>query len=176
MLHRPKKTTRRWLTLVFIVSFLLNIQSSYACAMMPDMEQEQTTCCCGPSHRMDDVSDHQNHLPLAGMDMAPPDQVDAGEHLHDQICNDPQMTCCEVEVSVGINDPPDDGAHAIGAFSKITPHKIPKQVDSVLTITAFVVPDSFDDFRKINLNEFPPDSYLHYYSPPLYKTTERYRI
>jgi hypothetical protein len=176
MILRLNKTPHRLLTLLFVFSFLLNIQTSYACAMMPDMEQEKTECCCGPSHRMDDKLEHSDRMDMPGMDMAHAGHIDPAKHEHGPICNDPQMACCNVEVSVGINDPPGDEAVAIATVSKLSPHKLLWQLDNVFVVAVFVAPASFISVRKINHSAIPPNPYLQYYGPPLYKTTERYRI
>ncbi len=92
MLLKTKKTTRKWLTLLFVASFLLNIQASYACAMMPDMAEKQTECCCGSNHRMSTTPDA-----IEGISYS----TDFGDahSVHGQICDDPHQGCCIVEMS-----------------------------------------------------------------------------
>jgi len=167
-----KKNTRQWLSILCIAGFLLNIQASYACAMMPDMEQEQTNCCCGPSHRMDDMPDHSE---LAGMHTNHPVLGETGLSTQGPECNDPQMGCCIVEVSVGINDPPGDDDAAVPHF-KSAPQKSPQLQDSNSSaVTTYDLAEPFNLYRVVSRVE-PPESYPPYVTPPLYKSTERYRI
>jgi hypothetical protein len=167
MFKLNKKTIRQSLTILCIAGFLLNIQASYACAMMPDMEQEQTNCCCGPSHRMDDMAGmHENHSVLGETDHS----------AQGPECNDPQMGCRIVEVSVGINDPPGDDDDAAVPQSKSAQKKFPQQQDNKSPVVAT------DDLAKpFNLCRVAPrveqpEFHPPYITPPLYKSTERYRI
>ncbi len=169
MLLKTKKTTRKWLTLLFIASFLLNIQASYACDMMPDMAEKKAECCCGANHRLSTLPDAMEGVSHA---------TDFGDALavHGQICNDPHQGCCVVEMSVGINDPPSDDSGSITGFSNVVPHKIVKQLDSYFPDAVFCVSENLIEQHKFETASKPPNPYLHFYSPPLYQTTERYRI
>ena len=167
MFKLNKKTIRQSLTILCIAGFLLNIQASYACAMMPDMEQEQTNCCCDPSHRLDDMAGmHENHSVLGETDYS----------AQGPECNDPQMGCRIVEVSVGINDPPGDDDDAAVPQSKSAQKKFPQQQDSKSPVVAT------DDLAKpFNLYRVAPrveqpEFHPPYITSPLYKSTERYRI
>lgn len=172
MFQLNRKIIRQSLTILCIAGFLLNIQASYACAMMPDMEQEQTNCCCGPSHRMDDMPDHSD---MAGMHEIHPVLDDTDHSAQGPECNDPQMGCCIVEVTVGINDPPGDDDAAV-PHSKSVQQKSPQQQDSDSPVAAYYdLEESFDLYRVVSRIE-PPESYPPYVTPPLYKSTERYRI
>lgn len=178
MLQQNTSFSRRLLSLLFIAAFLLNIQASYACAMMPDMASETIECCCGPSHRMVEMTDHGDtgHSDMAGMPMHHGPQVNADQHDHGPVCNDPQMACCNVEVSVGINDPPSDDADALTSLTKPAYPKQTKQLDTgFVAAPAFWVTSS-PKLRETVVQARPPDLYLQFTHPPLYKTTERYRI
>ena len=167
MFQLNKKTIRQSLTILCIAGFLLNIQASYACAMMPDMEQEQTSCCCDPSHRLDDMAGmHENHSVLGETDHS----------AQGPECNDPQMGCRIVEVSVGINYPPGDDDDAAVPQSKPAQKKLPQQQDSKSPVVA-----AYDLARPFNLYRLTPhveqpEFHPPYITPPLYKSTERYRI
>ena len=173
MFQLNKKTIRQSLTILCIAGFLLNIQASYACAMMPDMEQEQTNCCCGPSHRMDDKADHSD---MAGMHENPSVLGETDHSAQGPECNDPQMGCRIVEVSVGINYPPGDDYDAAVPQSKPAQKKLPQQQDSKSPVVA-----AYDLARPFNLYRLTPhveqpEFHPPYITPPLYKSTERYRI
>ena len=176
LLPNYRKATRRWLTLLVVAGFLLNIQSSFACEMMPDMGQNQMECCCGASHRMDDMEslDHDSSAMTMHHDMA----TGAEGSSHDQgpICNDPQMGCCQIEVSVGINDPPDDKAIGTASVLKSSPSKLVKQIDSHFSF-ALIYPINLDiNLRNLAVVSYLPNSTLQQAGPPLYMTTQRYRI
>ena len=166
MFQLNKKTIRQSLTILCIAGFLLNIQASYACAMMPDMEQEQTNCCCDPSHRLDDMAGmHENHSVL----------VETDHPAQGPECNDPQMGCRIVEVSVGINDPTGDDDAAVPQ-SKSAQKKLPQQQDNKSPAVA-----TYDLAKPFNLCRVAPrveqpEFHPLYITPPLYKSTERYRI
>ena len=166
MFKLNKKTIRQSLTILCIAGFLLNIQASYACAMMPDMEQEQTNCCCDPSHRLDDMAGmHENHSVLGETDHS----------TQGPECNDPQMGCRIVEVSVGINDPTGDDDAAVPQ-SKFSQKKLPQQQDNKSPAVA-----TYDLAKPFNLCRVAPrveqpEFHPPYITPPLYKSTERYRI
>jgi hypothetical protein len=58
MVKYHNRKLRRWLTLLFMVSLLLNIQSAFACTMMPDMpslpdmpQTELEDCAHGNGHK-----------------------------------------------------------------------------------------------------------------------------
>ncbi|MBL4571542.1 MAG: hypothetical protein JKY86_00495 [Gammaproteobacteria bacterium] len=167
-----RKIVRQWLTLLIGIVFILNVQASYACAMMPDMEQEQTNCCCGPSHRMDDMPDHSD---MVGMQENYSVLGETDHSAQGPECNDPQMGCCIVEVSVGINDPPGDDDAAV-PHSKSVQQKSAQQQDSNSPAVAYYdLAESYDLHRFISRVE-RPESYPPYVTPSLYKSTERYRI
>jgi len=164
---------RRWLTLLLGIVFILNVQGSYACDMMPDMEQEQTNCCCGPSHRMDDMPDHSE---MTGMHENHPAPSEADHSLQGPECNDPQMGCCIVEVSVGINDPPGDDDDATVPHSKSTQQKSPQQQESDFPVVAYYALAESYNLHRVASRVEPPELYPPYVTPALYKSTERYRI
>ncbi|PCI74762.1 MAG: hypothetical protein COB20_14600 [SAR86 cluster bacterium] len=95
---------------------------------------------------------------------------------HGPECNDPQMGCCMIEMSVGINDPPSDNDSSIASHSKPAPHKLQEQQDSDHPVLAYYdLAESFDSRRVVFLVE-SLEPFLPYAPPPLYKSTERYRI
>jgi hypothetical protein len=168
-----KRNTRQWLSVLCIAGFLLNIQASYACAMMPDMEQEQTNCCCGSSHRMDEMPDHSDN---AGGNGDHSVLVEPSHSAPGLECNDPQMGCCMVEVSVGINDPPGDDDSTIASHAKVAPQKVSKQQDSSSPAVMFYdLERSFEIYNIVSRSE-PLEPYIPYVTLPPYKSTERYRI
>ena len=172
MFQLNRKIIRQSLTILCIAGFLLNIQASYACAMMPDMELEQTNCCCGPSHRMDDMPDHSD---MVGMHENHPVLEEADYSAQGPECNDPQMGCCIVEVSVGINDPPGDDDATV-SHSKSALQKSPQHQDSNSSVVAYYDPAESFDLHRVVSHADPLEPYLHYFPPPLYKSTQRYRI
>ena len=92
------------------------------------------------------------------------------------MCDDPHVGCCIVEISVGINDPPDEDQTTTASVAKIQPHKLLKQIEhSTFAVDVFAAAD----FLKIPNNvasAYLTEPFLTYRPPPLYKTTERYRI
>lgn len=94
----------------------------------------------------------------------------------DRLCDDPHVGCCIVEISVGMNDPPDSDKAATVSAAKTQIHKLFKQLDnSALFVEVF----TFEVFLQIpedELSVYLADPFLKYRPPPLYKTTERYRI
>jgi len=176
LLPNYRKTTRRWLTLLVVAGFLLNIQSSFACEMMPDMGQNQMECCCGASHRMDDMESLDYDSSPMPMHHALTTDDAASSHDQGPICNDPQMGCCQIEVSVGINDPPDDKAIGTASVLKSSPSKLVKQIDSHFSF-AIIYPINLDiNLRSLAVVSYLPNSTLPQAGPPLYMTTQRYRI
>ena len=172
MFVQNHKLVRQWLTLLIGIVFILNVQASYACAMMPDMEQEQTNCCCGPSHRMDDIADH---FDMAGMHENLPLPGETDHSAQGLECNDPQMGCCVVEMSVGINDPPGDDDATV-PHSKSNQHKLPKQQDNIFPVVAYYNPAESFNLHSVTSHVESPEPYLPHSTPPLYKSTQRYRI
>jgi len=162
------KKTRKWLALLFAVSFLVNVQSSYACDMMPNMSEQKMECCCGISHK--------SQLPSELVDLEKSAAHHGEKTNKSQLCDDPHIGCCIVEISVGINDPPESDKPATVSASKIQLHKLFQQLDnSALYVEVFTIEDSIqpiEDELSIGLTE----PFLKYRPPPLYKTTERYRI
>lgn len=65
MIRYHDRKLRRWLTLLFVVSLLLNVQPTFACTMMsdmpdmPDMPQTDHECCVGGNgHKSPDAPDN----------------------------------------------------------------------------------------------------------------------
>ncbi len=168
MLFKPNTKIRRWLILLFAVSFLLNVQASVACAMMPDMSEQQTECCCGLSHRSTLSSEtedtHSSVMPTA-------DQSQQGPN-----CDNPRVGCCMLEVSVGLHDPPASDQGLSVPSKNIHQHKTLKQLDDypvLIAVHAFETATQNTDTKLISAL---PDPFLQAQPPPLYKITERYRI
>ncbi|MDA1371016.1 MAG: hypothetical protein O2971_09675 [Proteobacteria bacterium] len=162
------KKSRIWLTLLFAVSLQVNVQASYACDMMPDMSGQKMECCCGTSHR--------SPLPSDILDLEKPAHQHGDLNSVEQLCDDPHVGCCIVEISVGMNDPPDSDKTATVSTAKTQPHKLFKQLDNS---ALFVEVYTFEVFLQIPEDELSvslADPFLKYRPPPLYKTTERYRI
>ena len=166
-LHLNKKP-RKWLTLLFAISFLVNVQAAYACAMMPDMSGMEVECCCGISHKST----------ITENSTASPESKDFSRSQLDQsqICKEPRKDCCVIEVSVSVSDPPTSDEALILGSAKAEQHKIFKQLDNNPPVFEIV---SFETQVANTVNGVSatlPDPFLHQHSPPLYKTTERYRI
>lgn len=86
------------------------------------------------------------------------------------------MGCCMVEMSVGINDPPGDDDDATVPHSKSAQQKSSQQQDGDSPVVAYyALPESYNLHRVASRAE-PPEPYPPYVTPPLYKSTERYRI
>ena len=96
---RSKQGLRKWLSLLFVASLLVNAQASIACAMMPDMSDQHAECCCGVTHRPVIQIDIENDQSSSG-------QFNSQANDQGQGCDDPRIGCCMLEVSVGMNDPP----------------------------------------------------------------------
>ena len=168
MLLKPNTKIRKWLILLFVASFLVNVQASVDCAMMPDMAEQHTECCCGLSHRStlsSDTEDTQSPLKLANT-----------HSEQNQECGDPRIGCCMLEVSVGLHDPP-AGDKDLPVLSKnINHHKTINNLDDNPTVIEFHVSETPTQFTSSKFATVLIDSFLHPPSPPLYKITERYRI
>ena len=168
MALRLNKKTRKWLILLFAISLQVNVQASYACAMMPDMSGPDAECCCGVTHesRVDNES------------MAAPDSVDIDDDQPDRgrICIEPRLDCCIVEVAVGVSDPPTGDEAVTTGFNKIAQHKILNQIDNLPPVFTAVFFDTASLTPTDRLFRFQQGPSLQQHSPPLYKTTERYRI
>lgn len=169
MIHfRFNKYVRKWLNLIFMASLIANAQASVACEMMPDMSAQHTECCCGLSHRSaisgDSPDIHSSIDPTS-------DQLEQA-----QSCDNPRIGCCLLEVSVGLHDPPASDQGLSIPAKNIEHHKILKQLDNS---PVFIVIYAFD-IPTLNLNTEPTtvlsNPFLQLHSPPLYKTTERYRL
>jgi len=168
MLLKSNINIRKCLTLVFVASLLLNAQASVACAMMPDMSEQQAECCCGDSHR----SPSQTDLVLEQGSMDHASDLD----MQGEPCDDPRIGCCMLEVSVGMHDPPDGDEALTFGVVKVDHHKPLKQLDNhTLAIQSVAFQTQVARYTyalTISLH----DAFLHHHPPPLYKITERYRI
>ena len=176
LLPNYRKATRRWLTLLVVAGFLLNIQSSFACEMMPDMGQNPMECCCGANHRMDNMESLENDSSPMIMHHDMANNAVEGSHDQGPICNDPQLGCCQIEVSVGINDPPEDKAIGTASVLKSGPSKLVKQIDNQFSVATFFAINLTINLRDPAVVSYLPDSTLLQAGPPLYMTTQRYRI
>ena len=165
---RLNKKTRKWLPLLFGISLLVNVQASYACAMMPDMSGPEIECCCGVNHRSR-ITDDSAASPAVA-------DLENGEYGQDRICDEPRRDCCVVEVSVGVSDPPSGDEALTPGSTKVEQHKVFKQRDNYSPAFAIVSFETRVADAGNRLSDASPGPALHHHTPPLYKTTERYRI
>lgn len=165
---RLHKKTRKWLPLLFGISLLVNVQASYACVMMPDMSGPGAECCCGVNHRSR-ITDDSATSPAAA-------DLENGESGQGRICDEPRRDCCIFEVSVGVNDPPSGDEALTPSSTKIEHHKVFKQLDNYSPVLGIVSFETRVADAGNRLSDASPGPALHHHTPPLYKTTERYRI
>jgi hypothetical protein len=165
---QSNKQIRKWLTLLFAVSLLANAQASYACAMMPDMSEQNVECCCGVTHRSTVPTDFVSEQATA--------DLTSNHHEQDPSCDDPRVGCCMLEMSVGINDPPSSDELLTLSSIKIDQHKTFKQLDDSPEVLEVVYFETQVENVKGHLATVFYAPYLHNPAPALYKTTERYRI
>ena len=166
LLHSNRKIFK-YLTLVFIASFLMNAQASVACAMMHNMSEQKVECCCGVSHRSTVPTDLANEQATS--------VLTNDQHEQGPSCDDPQPGCCILEMSVGINDPPSSDELLTLSSSKVEQHKIFKQLDDYSTVFEVVFFEAQVVYVKDQISAFH-EPFLKLHTQPLYKTTERYRI
>lgn len=167
------RTARRWLTLLLVSGFLLNIQAAYACTMMPDMNQSHQACCCGSSNRMAETSDSE---PIADITAEHVVHVGMNQNKHTAADHDFHMGCCSIEVTVGLNEPPTDSIVVASNYTKTALDKpsLPNYLDIV--VADFNTLQNVGNYSAIAVPRNLSKPYLQYYRPPLFKTTERYRI
>ena len=168
MLLRLNKKTRKWLPLLFGISLLVNVQASYACAMMPDMSGPEIECCCGVNHRSRITDDSATSPAVANLEN--------GESGQGRICDEPRRDCCVVEVSVGVSDPPSGDEALTTGSTKVEPHKLFKQLDNYSPALPIVSFETRVADAGNRLSGTSPGPARYHHTPPLYKTTERYRI
>lgn len=167
------RTARRWLTLLLVSGFLLNIQAAYACAMMPDMNQLQQACCCGSSNRMAETSDNE---PIADFTVEHVVHVGKNQNEHAAAEHDIHMGCCSIEVTVGLNEPPTDSIVVVSNYTKTALDKLSHPNYTDIIVADFYALQNVGNSSVIDAPRNLSEPYLQYYRPPLFKTTERYRI
>lgn len=155
---------RKWIVLLSIFSVLFNVQSSYACMMMEDMDSAQDECCCGSLHRMPQGQD-------SNQEGAQSNAKDDGN-----ICGEILSNCCRVEVSLDLDDTEDNEPVTSNNTSIKLQLSIVKIFDDPTLFWDLFLRSDILVHGKFYYIDVPPDPAMLIGHAPLYLTTERFRI
>ena len=151
-------------------SLLLQVQTSVACAMMPDMPDmppDMVDCCCTLQSRPSNDNNNEPSDPAlaaANSNPARGDEVD------------PHGACCTLQFSVKLESSIDSDRDDPGSTALFKSQQLDKKPDKQ---PVFLYPTLFDS-PALSLNELqtnPPAVLSPFIAvSPLYKITERYRL
>lgn len=143
------RKTRRWLTLLFVVSLLLNVQSAFACTMMSDMPDmpEPTHECCLSRH----AGKISNAPELAGSDTD---------------------SCFILKTSLQVKGSADTDADPGNDYGLVKD----KQGLEDLTFSMALLVLAILPVSRASGSIAPPHDEIHHFPLPIYQATQRYRI
>ncbi len=155
---------RKWIVLLSFFGVVFNVQASYACTMMTDMDSQQNDCCCGSIHRMQDEKGSKQE-----------DSKSNGDNKGSD-CDDTLRNCCKVEVSLDLNDGEDnEPIVSNNTIIKLQP-SIVKIFDDPTLFWDLALRNDIVVHNKYYYIDIPFDPAVLVADSPLYLKTERFRI